>query len=193
MRQGDRDRVGEGGGGLVGRVGKGNRQPVYYQGSIEKHLGTNRTPPPCHPKPFSPCQPGPFSQTPWGSGRGVDGGEEAGSGWWWWGSAEDGVPRYHPSMMLQMLYPSNGTRGVTSSHMAPFSFTPEPLEHTPTCTHTCRGPAVLLSGAKTGSHVQQLAQIMPPTHLLQPGHSSNPTGSKLNYHQQTEGSLSLYT
>lgn len=69
MRQGDRDRVGEGGGGLVRRVGKGNRQPVYYQGFIEKHLGTNRTPPPCHPKPFSPCQPSPFSQTPGGSGR----------------------------------------------------------------------------------------------------------------------------
>ncbi|KAI9537035.1 hypothetical protein NQZ68_029163 [Dissostichus eleginoides] len=85
MRQGDRDRVGEGGrrggGGLVGLVGKGNRQPVYYQGSIEKHLGTNRTPPPCHPVPFSPCQPRPFSQTPGGSGRG-DRGEEAGSGWW---------------------------------------------------------------------------------------------------------------
>lgn len=73
-RQGDRDRVGEagggGGGGFAGRVGKGNRQPVYYQGSIEKHLGTNRTPPPCHPKPFSLCQCSPFSQTPWGSGRG---------------------------------------------------------------------------------------------------------------------------
>ena len=103
MRQGDRDRVGEGGrrggGGLVGLVGKGNRQPVYYQGSIEKHLGTNRTPPPCHPVPFSPCQPRPFSQTPGGSGRG-DRGEEAGSGWW--GGAEDGVPWYLPSIMLQM-------------------------------------------------------------------------------------------
>lgn len=69
MRQGDRDRVGEGGrrggGGLVGLVGKGNRQPVYYQGSIEKHLGTNRTPPPCQPRPFS--------QTPGGSGRGTEG------------------------------------------------------------------------------------------------------------------------
>lgn len=79
MRQGDRDRVGEGGGGLVVRVDKGNRQPVYYQGSIEKHLGTNRTPPPCHPKPFRACQPGPFSQTPWGSSRGRrDGGGRKG-------------------------------------------------------------------------------------------------------------------
>lgn len=67
MRRGDRDRVG---GGLAERVGKGNRQPVYYQGSIEKHLGTNRTPPPCHPEAFSRCQPGPFSKTPGGSGRG---------------------------------------------------------------------------------------------------------------------------
>lgn len=80
MRQGDRDRVGKGGGGgLVGWVGKGNRQPVYYQGSIEKHLGTNRTPPPCHPEPFSPCQPRPFSQTPGGSGRGGWGGQSGGS------------------------------------------------------------------------------------------------------------------
>lgn len=72
MRQGDRDRVGEGGGGgsrsaVVGE--EGNRQPVYYQRSIEKHLGTNRTPPPCHPKAFSPCQSSPFSQTPGGSVR----------------------------------------------------------------------------------------------------------------------------
>lgn len=49
---------------------KGNRQPVYYQGSIEKHLGTNRTPPPWHPKPFNPCQYSQFSQTPGGGGRG---------------------------------------------------------------------------------------------------------------------------
>lgn len=53
----------------VERVGKGSRQPVYYQGSIEKHLGTNRTPPPVTPKPFSPCQPGPFRQTPGGERR----------------------------------------------------------------------------------------------------------------------------
>lgn len=78
IRQGDRDRVGEGGSGMVRRVGRGNRQPVYYQGSIKKHLGTNRTPPPCHPEPFSRCQSSPFSQTPGGRGSG-GGGQRGGS------------------------------------------------------------------------------------------------------------------
>lgn len=81
MRQGDRDRVGEGGGGLVQRVGKGNRQPVYYQGSIEKHLGTNRTPPPCHPKPFRPLSAQPIQPNPRGKWQRGDGEGETGSGW----------------------------------------------------------------------------------------------------------------
>lgn len=81
MRQGDRDRVGEGGGagggGLVGRVGTGNRQPVYYQGSIEKHLGTNRTPPPVTPNHSAPVSPA-HSAKP--QGEVEEGGQRGGSG-----------------------------------------------------------------------------------------------------------------
>lgn len=108
-----------------GAGGEGNRQPVYYQGSIEKHLGTNRTPPsvtPNHSAPVSPAH----SAKPQGEvAQGGHGGRKQDGGC---GGAEDGVPKYHPSMMLQMLYLSNGTQGVTCSHMAPFSFTVH--EHT---------------------------------------------------------------
>lgn len=66
IRQGDRDRVGEGGSGMVRRVGRGNRQPVYYQGSIKKHLGTNRTPPPCRPRTIQPLSVQPIQPNPRG-------------------------------------------------------------------------------------------------------------------------------
>lgn len=129
IRQGDRDRVGEGGSGMVRRVGRGNRQPVYYQGSIKKHLGTNRTPPPCHPEPFSRCQSSPFSQTPGGrgsGGRGTEGRKQNQGG----ERPKMEYPSTTPFMMHQMLYPSNGTQGVTPSHMAPFSFTHVQNTHT---------------------------------------------------------------
>lgn len=57
---------------------------------------------------------------------------------------EDGAPRHHPSMMLQMLYPSNDTLGVTCRHMAPFSFTPLEHKRKDAHMHTCWGPAALI-------------------------------------------------
>lgn len=53
---------------------KGDKQPVYYQGSIEKHLGTNRTPPPDTPNHSTPVSRAHSVQTPGGAGIGMVGG-----------------------------------------------------------------------------------------------------------------------
>lgn len=156
-----------------GAGGEGNRQPVYYQGSIEKHLGTNRTPPsvtPNHSAPVSPAH----SAKPQGEvAQGGHGGRKQDGGC---GGLKMEYPSTTPPWCFRCCILATALRVwpvVIWLHSVSQFMNIHRSQNRLSCT--------------------TISKIMPPTRLLQPGHSSYPTGRELNYHQQTEGSFSLHT